>query len=243
MARSFTYADALELANKSLRRQMEDQLAATFCTLANAHIWIRWDWRESLKKMLPFYLIPDEQDYGPPQYAMPSNFLGLRNARIWDIDQNVPTLISEPLVKRSPPLTDLYGLPETVGFTSEVQKAVDDSAGPGGRIRVYPRPARNISAARYVVDCVYKFTPPLAAAATLAVTTLPFQDIHLQTYASVLQWVMEGRPPEKLQVMDYLISQMAEVEGLNLGIQSVHPDEPLVNWGDYSQSRPGSWWG
>ena len=80
MAQTYYISEALTLAGAQLNRKLEDNYGAYIANVAQAKIWNKYDWRESLSPLPPFYLIPAEQEYGAPATIIPTDFHGLREA-------------------------------------------------------------------------------------------------------------------------------------------------------------------
>src|SRR5215471_8114262 len=80
MAKTYTVGEAINLVSSQLRRDIEDQQAAYLANIAQNIIWNKYDWRESIAPLPPFYLTPQEQDYGAPATIIPGDFKGLREA-------------------------------------------------------------------------------------------------------------------------------------------------------------------
>src|SRR5574341_1952942 len=91
MAATYTYADVLNVIRPMSASGAEDRLAATICNVATAFIWNGYDFRETLGELPAFYLIPNEQDHGPPFSVVPSDFIGLRKADLVRLTSAPPT--------------------------------------------------------------------------------------------------------------------------------------------------------
>ena len=69
---TFTFDNVLRMVGRHVPRNIVDDHGADICNLAYNKIWHKYDWRESLKTLPPFYLIPGEQEIGPPFVSVPA---------------------------------------------------------------------------------------------------------------------------------------------------------------------------
>lgn len=214
-------SDALAIANRAVGRPVLDDSAAYIVNVATAYIWKRYDWRETIAALPPFYLIPMTQDYGAPFYGVPLDYAGLREAYLVQLTSTPPARY--PLrILRNLKLEHTQGLPRDIGYVRD-QKC----------LRLYPRPPANLGSANYLIDGTYKKVPPIITATTLQDTLIPWDDMYLQEFVTALRWAAlqtaeDPRAAQKKIELDMLLDQMAANEGLELGDPSIAPAEPLV---------------
>ena len=137
MAQTYTIAEALNVVQSQVRKDIEPALAAYIANMAQNKIWNKYDWRETLAPLPPFYLIGQEQEFGPPAVIVPSDFLGLREAYLVSTSAN-PSRRRELKVRRDLRLTGIEGLPEEISYEPTTK-----------RFRTFPRVPAGISA----TDC------------------------------------------------------------------------------------------
>jgi len=226
-----------------LPRIVEDDQAAFLCNEATLEIWTAYDWREAIVQLPSFYLVPNEQDHGPPSVAVPSDFLGLRMAYLVRLTSSPPTR-NELLVMRDVRMTQVRALPHAIGF-EPVRKS----------FRLYHRVPPNIGASDYLIDGEYKKRPTKITSTNTANTDLPFDDIYFGVMVEALKWaawkaagdqragqiqVQKGGGTVltgQRAVMQERIDWMAANEGLELGDPQLAPSEPIG--GNTSRMRGG----
>lgn len=234
MAQTYTYADALNIVDKVIARNVTDDLAAYLCEVATNVIWGRYDWRESIAQLPPFYMIPLEQDHGPPTTVVPSDFWGLREV-YWVRPSTMPPHREPLTVFRDLPLTHTRYLPHAISYQT-TKKA----------FRLFPRVPESCTATEYVIDGTYKKRFTKITADALQTLTLPWDDMGLDTYVQALKWaawdyfadpragedkveagniVHTGQKARMLDALDH----KAMMEGLQLGDVAIAPSEALAN--------------
>src|SRR5437899_460157 len=129
---SYTWADVNNVIGKTISKVAEDDFAAAYCNIALNMVWKRYDWRESLQNLPPFYLVPNTQDHGAPAVIIPSDFMGLRQAYLSRIDIN-PATRQELTIVKNLRVTYLVGFPRSIDFESAAKA-----------FRIFPRVPRNI---------------------------------------------------------------------------------------------------
>src|SRR4051812_26392482 len=80
MPNTLTVADGINMVALKYPRLQTDGFAARIADEVISFIWNRYPWRVSLAELPPFYLVREIADYGPPTYAVPSDFKGLHEA-------------------------------------------------------------------------------------------------------------------------------------------------------------------
>ena len=222
MASTYTIADALSVANRTMPRAIEADHAAYVANIALNKIWHAYDWRVSLSTLPPFWLIPLIQDYGAPFYAVPTDFYGLRQAYLVQTSSTPLPRRMELKVIKNLRKEYLRGLPRDIGYVMDTRS-----------FRVYPQIGENIGSTQFLIDGVYKKLAPQVTSTTLQSTYVPFDDIYLSTFIDALRWgaaQVAGSPDRaaKLQELNQSIYDMANAEGMELGNQVVAPSEGLV---------------
>lgn len=243
MAQTYTYADALNFLRTQIPATTEDQKAATICNIGTNLIWNAYDWRETMAILPPFWLSPLIQDYGQPLIAVPTNFLGLREAQLTDLSTVPPAHYPIRVMKFLEP-TATIGLPSDISYEPSTHA-----------FRVYPRVPAALGASRFKIDGVYKIRPTLVTAANYTSTTLPFDDLYFQVWLEVLRWAAmsatgnqnQGAATKgpagqtlysgQLATAMGFINSMAANEGMNLGDTTVAPSQGLS-----VGSGSGIWW-
>ena len=222
MASTYSIADALSLANRTMPRAIEADHAAYIANTALSEIWHAYDWRVSLNQLPPFWLIPLVQDYGAPFYAVPEDFYGLRQAYLVQTSSTpLPRRIELKVIKN---LRKEYirGLPRDIGYVMEARA-----------FRVYPQIAENIGSTQFLIEGTYKKLAPQVTATTLQSTRVPWDDVYLSVFVDGLRWAaaqIAGAADRntKKQELYQSIAEMAAAEGMELGNQVVAPSESLV---------------
>lgn len=248
MARTLRYSDALTVVSKRFPKALEDNFAALASNLATNEAWMKYDFRETQKTLPPFYLIPNEQDHGPPFSIVPTDFLGLRQTYLTRIGNGsagtgagANTSIQRTTIEvvKDIPLTHVQGLPRDICY--QPSAVVPDGA---GVFRLFPRVPKNIGSPIYLIEATYKRRPTKITSASLD-TLLPFDDIYFQTMVSGISWAMVALTQggeaslKEYQPFGMALEQQATDEGLNLGDVSIHPQQPLV--GSNAYTLTGFW--
>jgi len=234
MAATYKYQDAIQIAAKQLNRNVEDEFAAAIANMATNLIWMSFDWRETLASLPPFYLIPDEQDHGPPAVSVPADFYGLRLAALLLLNSDPPARFDLSVIQDLRE-THVRAMPHAIGY-ERARRA----------FRVYPRVPSNAACSTYIVQGTYKKRPTKVLASTLLSTALPFDDIYFDVWVEALKWAawqIAGDPRAgqvihvKGQGSQYTgqlalclerIAGMASAEGLELGAPAIAPREALA---------------
>lgn len=243
---TYTFGDALSSISRQFPRIVEDSNAPLIANLAIDKVWQRYDWKQSIRTLPPFFLAPNEQDYSYPASVIPADFFGLRKAYI------ARTLTEPPQhwplsIIRDLELTHVRSFPKSIAFDRAISG-----------FRLFPRVPSNIGAPDYVVEGEYKCLSPRITASRLMSTTLPFDDTYIGNLLEAFKWAaynLAGDPKAgdvkyfngtaqysgQLAKMMAAIDDMAGKEGLELGDPSIHPAEPLVGSSIYTPCV-GQWW-
>jgi hypothetical protein len=223
MARTYYYSDVINLVAPNVQRSGENSVASHICNVVTNEIWTKFDWRESLENLPPFYLVPGEQDYGAPAAAVPSDYLGLRRVFYTNLN-NSPVFFFPLTVMRDLDTTELQGIPHSITYLRESRA-----------FRVFPRTPDNFGAPWHMITGTYKKRPQKITASNFTATLLPFDDIYLDVWVQGLKWGFwnlsgDERGPGQYRIFQAAIDEMASSEGLELADPSLSPREPLVPW-------------
>lgn len=216
MAGTYSWQDALNFTAQKQQRITEGGAGVLIADQANAAIWNVADWRWSLKKGTPFFMIPSVQDYVSPYISFPADFLGLRSA---DLVYNG----TEPAT-RWPPLTIDRYLPLTYAMARPTAMSYEATT---GGFRLHPRPPNGIGPMDYQIEWTYKTLPGKVTGATLASSALPFADTYFDVAVAAIRAVYTESERDVAEFARK-VSNMASFEAINLGEQPLSPREPLV---------------
>lgn len=235
---TYTWTDVLSIIGRKGSRSVMDDMATYIANLTLNWVNDKYDWRWTTAQLPPFYLVPNEQDYGAPAVAIPSDFYGLRWCNLVRTDNTPP--YRQPLrVIKDLQTTHIRYLPHAIGYVPDKKC-----------FRLYPRIPDNIGSPTYLVEGVYKKLLPKITTGTLATTTLPSDDVYLDMWIETARWIMYrldndpragvinfsngvvGAQGQAAVMLD-LIQWAAEKEGLELGEPIISPEEPLVSQGPY----------
>jgi hypothetical protein len=222
MASTYSVQDAINVANRSFSRAIEADHASYVANIALNEIWHAYDWRVSIAALPPFWLIPLIQDYGSPFYAVPTDFHGLRQAYLVNVNASPLPARTEMKVIKNIRREFLRGLPRDIGYVPETQS-----------FRVYPQVAENVGSTAFLIDGTYKKVAPSTTSTTLQSTAIPWDDTYISTVVEAIRWAAAdvADAPNKIQKKQDLygsLMKMADDEGLNLGDQVTAPSEGLV---------------
>lgn len=241
---TLTYGDALSVATKQLSRGIQDDFGHLICNLSVNDIWMKYDWRESLAVLPPFYLIPNEQDHGAPAAAVPPDFFGLRWAEIVR-QSTVPPMRQELQVIRDLKLTHIRYIPHAICY--EPSKNC---------FRLFNRVPENIGNPEYMIEGKYKIRPTKITAANITTAFLPFDDTYFHVWVEMMKYhgmniLGDPRAGEvsyangtftysgQCAKAHMALDAMAGTEGLELGDPVIAPNEPLVTNGPYRPNMFG----
>lgn len=230
---TFTFDNVLRMVGRHVPRNVMDDHSADICNLAYNKIWHRYDWRESLKTLPPFYLIPGEQEIGAPFVSVPNDFAGLRKVDYVYVASDPPT--RRPLkVIKDLNITHVQYFPHAIDYNMDTQA-----------FRVFPRSPINVGCPNYQIEGTYKCLPTKILPTTLT-TTIPTKDDLIQMWIEGMKWaaftfagdqkagqvqkqggntMCSGQLAIFMQTMD----ECAQNEGLELGDVNISPSEPLAN--------------
>lgn len=231
------FSDIINVAGRSVSRNIENDGQAFICNSALYKIWMRYDWRETLAVLPPFWMIPNEQDHGSPAVSIPANYLGLRKA--WIVRAlTSPPLRQELQILKDLNLTHVRYLPSAIAYNQATQA-----------FRLFPRVPDNLGSPDFMVAGEYKMKPPKITAANMTSTLWPFDDMYQSTAVEVMKWaamdwagdprageiqyneggmVATGQLAKAYAAMD----DMARNESMETGDQVESPSEPLAITGN-----------
>lgn len=218
---SYRWSDVLNYVGQSNPRLTTDANGALIMDLVNSFIWGRADWRISLKKIAPFYMVPLQQDYVAPYINMPNDFLGLRSATLTYNECEPPTTYPPLMIDRYLSLTYAQTRPTSISYEQTT-----------GGLRLYPRPPSGIGPMSYQVECTYKTNPVKVTSANLF-GAMPFDDQYFNVFAEGCKYFCKPASMQSDQDLNRLIGMvdiMAAHEAINLGDMPLSPREPLVGW-------------
>lgn len=228
MSSTYTWSTLISYVSQSHPRLTADANGALLCDLVQSFVWGRADWRVSLVKLSPFYLIPLMQDYANPYINMPSDFLGLRAGTLTYNANEPPSTYPPLMVDRYLSLTNGQSRPTSISYEPTITVAGVTVGG----IRIYPRPPSGIGPMDYQIECTYKKNPPKITTDTL-LTPIPWDDQYFNVMAEGMRYFIKPVSQQDDRDLSRLISMadiMASHENVNLGEQNVHPREALVDW-------------
>lgn len=228
---TYTFDDLIRMIGRHVPRNVVDDQAADICNLAYNQIWHKYDWRESLKTLPPFYLIPGEQEVGAPFYSVPSDFAGLRKADFVFVAADPPARRTLKVIKDLN-ITNVQYFPHAIDYNMDTQA-----------FRVFPRCSQNMGAPQYQIEGTYKTVPTKITPATLT-TSIPTKDDLIQMWMEGMLWaaykftgdqkagqiqMQNGNKvfTGQLAIFHATMDQMAANEGLELGDVNISPCEPL----------------
>lgn len=218
---NYTFDKVLKIVNRNVPANVKEDHSAEICNQTWNLIWSRYDWRESIKTLPPFYLIPNEQDHGAPFIDVPSDFLGLRKVDLVSLASNPP--IVKPLkVIKDLELTHVRFFPHSISYNMDTRA-----------FRVFPRVPDNIGAPNYMIVGTYKKTPTLITSSTMS-TVIPTKDIYISMWIETMKYFSylfssDQRMQTQLGIALSTIDNAAREEGLELGDYQISPSEALVN--------------
>lgn len=221
MAKTLTYGELISSISKKISRTTEEDFAALICNMTIQEIWKRYDWRESIKALPPFWLAPTVQDYGSPLNIIPEDFDGLRTAFLIQLTGNparkLPLDIQKILIE-----TNVRSFPSAISFVPEKRA-----------FRIFPNVPDSWGCPEYLITGTYKTLPPRVLSSNFQGTVLPFDDKYFFTLMETALWKgyeLNGNPlDEKAQLKALAaIEEMSRDQGLNDGDTHITPSSPLA---------------
>lgn len=235
---TWTWREVIIAARDAARADISGERQAMAANLALNTIWMAHDWNESLAEFDPFYLSPNEQDYGAPAVAVPSDMLGVRFAYFVDLRAGGQSGNEFRREIRCPKsnlyLTYQVGEPQMIGYEGSTRS-----------LRIFPRASTDLTAPWCFIDGKYKKRPTKITEQTLPTATILFDDLYLHPHIEAVKWalMMLANNPNangiqrrgktdalsgQYAVMMNAIDWMAEKEQLQSGQPIMAPREQLV---------------
>jgi hypothetical protein len=155
----------------------------TACDLALAYMWGRWGWRQSLKELPPFWLVPEKLEYGAPISVVPSDFAGLWEVALVHVrgDGSGPHYqIVSVLSNRSQPRVSRDGSiwpPSSIAYIPEFDV-----------FRLSAPCPSNIAGPEYMIAGTYKIKPTKITGANIGSTLVPFEDKYYGAFVEMVRW-------------------------------------------------------
>lgn len=256
---AFTYAELYEFASVGTARTIENTRKILILNMAQTMIWNGFDWRWTIGSIYPFWLMPYEQEYGPPIVALPSDCARLQRFNLVRVNPSGPTPSRIELkVVRELPLNDLLGPPRQVSLIRQTYPSglsTDIQGSTGLRLRFWPRPGGGLSAPNYLIEGTYKKRPPSIDINTYQVSTVSSEDSQVQMWLDAIRAAYAkatGDPSAgdtrytngqivytgKMATAMASISEEARSEGLNQSDANIAPTEGLIPGLDITSYGP-----
>ncbi len=219
MAGTYTFGDLINSSMSSIPGVAQEKTVDIMCNRANAYVWNRFDWRETITELPPFWLVPDTQDYGAPAVIVPTDFQGIRKAFLQDIESYPERTYNLAPVRELDP-TLVRSFPDAISF---------DKA--SNSFRLSRRAPASLTAPRYLVNGTYKILPTKMTKLNYQTTLLFTDDQYFDQWMAVMKYIAAPTGNAKMaakQEADMLLHDMAVNEGLNLGDTPIAPAEALA---------------
>lgn len=235
MASTYSFNDALAIVSPQFKNKVDTSLAVHAVNIALNAMWMAYDWRETIATLPPFWLSPNDQDFGKPLYAVPADFAGLRETYLVSL-QSYNNWTTPVNVQSNLEFTQLVGPTEAICYHPATSS-----------FRLWPRVPANMGAPNWLINGSYKKKPIKLTSTTMTGALIPWDDIWFQVFVIALQWafmVVSGDPRAgqvisvggrfqasgQAAILKEALDNMASSEGLNLGDPAIAPSEPLVGW-------------
>lgn len=164
------------MVQRHVPRPVLDDEAANAVNLAQDHLFARYDWRQTLKALPPFYLIPNSQDHGAPFISMPNDFHGLRIVNLHNFNSRPPLTYPPLKIVKNLEITHVRSQPHSICFNPE-----SDS------FRVFPRVPEHMGCPYWFISGQYKKRPTKILPTTLN-STIPLDDEYLEIFREGILW-------------------------------------------------------
>jgi hypothetical protein len=249
MSRTITFGKLWSAHRRQISRLNDAEYTADLTTKLINRIW-KYDWRETLGDLPPFYLLPQKQDYGKPIYAVPSDFAAIRKATLVRVSdgQTANSSSSQTVTPVYKPLkiqgrltpTQATGVIDTIGYDPATKS-----------FRIFGILSQGATLNEWIVEGVYKRLPQtnLYDADTIVGAPRLASEITGSNFMSCLlpiadRWYdmmsevacalakKQEAPTKEAYAMDQyvdgLIHAAAMEENVDVGTSYVSPDEPLT---------------
>lgn len=214
MPKTLTVAEAINMLGVKYPKLHPDGVGARLADEVIAFIWNRYPWRNSLATLPPFYPIREIADYGPPLYAVPTDFKGLHEAwlRRNTGERIEPSLIIKPSVS----ISVVPDTPTAIAYQPEISS-----------FRLHPRPS--FSGPEIWIEGIYKTLHTKVTSENMNSYVFPWDDEYFQVFREGLKWKYKADLMDASDVMNQFavfrafVDEMAAAEGLHSGVMSVAP--------------------
>lgn len=226
MAITYRYIDIFNMIRGSLGMSEEDNKAIAICNMANEKVWNAFPWRQSLAILPSFGLVPNQQIYGAPEVAVPSDFAGFHMAFLTRATA-VPPEYHEIHVRRDLRNTHYRNFPRFVSYDGSQEAFLFDRPAPD-----------NVSGHEWIITGKYKKTPLKVTSLNFGTLLVPWEDRHLSKLVQVMRWAASvatgsGKVDKEQMIAYAAIAEMARDEGFEMGDPNLAPEAPLVGGDSY----------
>jgi hypothetical protein len=232
---TYNLGDVVNAAAATIPRISEAKYVDLICNGTQQAIWDRFDWRETIAALPPFWCVPDQQDYGAPEVIVPTNFSGLRKAQMFQIQQ-WPEIYWDLKCLRELPVNGARGISDSISYNKSTQS-----------FRLSRRPTGNMAAGNWMVSGDYKILPTKVTKANYTTFPLFSDDKYFDVWLAMMKAVATKYVPSipnkdsLLQEATIELLKMASDEGFDLGETPIAPSEGLVT-GYYGNAGAGGPW-
>lgn len=221
MAFTYSYSDVWTAAAAQYSRAIDQPMQEMATNNAISEMWRAYDWRGTVAPLPPFWLVPGEQDYGVPLYALPTDFYGLREVYLVLVVNTSWPLRRKLDVVENLERTHLQDYTQSICFRPSING-----------FRIHPAPTFSMAAPGYLIDGTYKKRPPKWTSANYA-SHLLWDDIYFSPFVSACVWAamkLSGNRQAALEqyaIFRQELQDATQNENLELGERVVHPTEGL----------------
>ena len=227
MAITYTYQNALDIARQHYRNSTEQTTGPFALNMAITEMWRAYDWRDSLAPLPPFWLVPGVQDYGFPFVSVPTDFYGLREVYLVNLNVS-PVPVSMRLnVVTNLEQTGAMGVPGTICYRSA------ESC-----FRIHPAPNLGMACPQWLINGTYKILAPKVTRDDAA-DLIPWDDVYFETFVQFLIWANLFCSGERKAALEQKaiamqsLTESAQNDNAQLGDPVVSPTEALTIYGSY----------
>jgi hypothetical protein len=216
MAKTLTVGKALEIVGVRYPKVMLESIGARFASEVRDFMWHAFPWKVSLGDLVPFGLVQDQADYGPPYITLPSDFYGIHDAWIRDYANELYPLTVETETR--------------VSWTSDIPTTI--SVTELGNLRIHPRPI--FYGPDYWLEGKYKKSTSPITPSNINSTVLPWDDIYFEVFRRGLIWkvkeelIGDPKAADDLSIWMTWLQKMIAHEQFQDGVTTIHPRYPLT---------------
>jgi hypothetical protein len=214
---TYTWQDVYSYVSRHTPVAKSDSGMVLAVNVAQNLIWNKYDWRETIEPLPPFWVVGGVQDYD----EVPADFQGLRDeCFIVDVESNQGRNVL--LIKRNVPVSSMRMGTNMIGYESSTNK-----------FRIWPRPADFMCPTQYIIDGRYKKVPTKITTDNVGSLLLPWADAYFDVCTAALQWALEDSRSQAKNMLKVMALQAVMDMGCHEGIElgdpiGVSPKEPLV---------------